>query len=70
MNLDINDERPGLGTGKVPISIFPFPKMEQFVQHISHKTWVEPMAIHHTNAFQLQNYFRILLLRHLWTCYL
>ena len=66
MNLDINDERPGLGTGKVPISIFPFPKMEQFVQHISHKTWVEPMA----NTFQLQNYFRILLLRHLWTCYL
>ena len=28
-----------------------FCKIEQFVQHISHKTWVEPMAIHHANAF-------------------
>ena len=39
MNLDIdNSERPGQGTGRVHISIFPFLKTEQFVQHISHKT--------------------------------
>ena len=27
-----------------------FFKIEQFAQHISHKTNVEPMAIHHTNT--------------------
>ena len=39
-----------MGTGRVHIGIFPLLKIEQFVQHTSHKTWVEPMAIHHANA--------------------
>ena len=41
-----------LGTGGVKISIFfLFFRNEHFVQHISHKTLVEPMAIHYNNAF-------------------
>lgn len=49
-----------LGTGGVKISIFSFFfKIEHFVQHISHKTLVGPMAIHYTNAFKSQNYFSI-----------
>lgn len=51
MNLDLITGRPGLGTGRVHINTFSFLKIEQFVKHTSHMTWVEPKAIHYANAF-------------------
>ena len=51
------------------VDILVFSQIKQFVQQISHKTWIEQMAMHYTNAFQLQDYFSIVPFEYLCTCY-
>ena len=52
MNLDIDNWEAWTGYRQGANLYFPFSlRLSKFVQHISHKTWVEPMAIHHANAF-------------------
>lgn len=33
------------------LHFIPLLKIEQFVHHETDKTWIEPMAMHHTNEF-------------------
>ena len=49
---------PGLGTGRVHISIFPFLKIEQFVQHTSHKSqWLFTMLMRFNCKITLVYYY-------------